>query len=362
MDKQLAETLFAAYRQGLLRAPKPRSWEAQGRQFDFLFRQVLWKKIPIRERLLIWKIWNLGAKGLSLSRQGSLGEASEIFSSCWQTLESFDLSEKGALLATPPLESAHAYFEYKRREFEIARARILNAMEIDLQLENDEDFILLELHRVQSAQNLMRIDLQAGEPTRAISLAGEILAYIDGLCPRLSVHHSWQHHKLITSIPISLRQALIPQVANEVALALTYHPAEYDLEQKFLANVHIEEYLRRAHVLHEQFRRWLLAKRSFHQENWEQYLQQMLEFLPMGRADIGPLWYSTMIDILSFCRKLDTRIAMSLHDAILRDTQKWPSLPACFSAKLELEKLYSKRYPSLRSADTVPHSLKEGSA
>jgi hypothetical protein len=326
VDKTLSDQLFKAYRTGLLRPPQAR--EPRARQFDFLFRQVFWLKIPLHERLPVWKIWRLSSQGLRESREGRLDAALATFLDGWTELETLALSSTGRLLAATFLESGHAYFEYKRGEFDLARARVLNAMETDLQLEQDADFNLLELHRIQLAQNLMRIDLKAGEPKRALGLAGQLLAYTAGLVETLPIHHSWQGERALARTPRSPRRVLIAQIANEVAQAFPYFPAAH-LEEEFLANARVEGYLDHPEVVHEQFRLWLLAKHAFHQGDRERYLELLLEFLPTGRVGVQAIWYAAVIDLLALCREEDGA-ARDLQNGILRDAGKWSSLPAVF--------------------------------
>ncbi len=230
---------------------------------------------------------------------------------------------------TPALESGRAYLDYRLNDLDAARARILHAMDVDLQLERDPDLRLLELHRVQSAQNLMRIDLRAGEMERAIRLAGCILSYLEGRRGELPVHHSWQYEELVAKTPCSARRTLIAQVANEVALVLAGSRSP-DLWESFLAHAESMGDRDRLGVAHHGVRLWLLAKEYFWREDWDRFLNVLLEVLPAGRADISTVWYSLLLDLLAFCRRLGSPLAISLHDVVLRDSRKWPGLPNSF--------------------------------
>lgn len=334
MDSRLAEKLFRAYRVGLL-SPRP-SLEGRDQQFDVLFRQVFWSTTPLRERLSISKIWQSASMGLRLSREHRLDEAADSFGLCWAQFAKAELSARSALLALTFVESCHAYFEHKREAFDRARVRTFSSMEADLQLEADEDFSLLELHRIQSANNLMRIDLRAGEPRRALVLAGEILAYLEGVRAGLTIHHAWRSDLLWTRTPRAIRRALIAQVANEAVLAFAYCPG-LGLEREFLANVGLDGFSQAPQALHPQFRLWLLTKQAFEQRAWDTYIERLLKFLPSGRTDIQSLWYSTVLDFLSFCRELDNRVSRYVHDGILREAQKWPGLPFALRSTLGLK-------------------------
>jgi len=327
VNDRWAKDIFAAYQRGLLNQSQRNGWENQFRSFDFLFKQVFWLRVSLPERLPISKIWRLSSEGLRLCRKNLLIEALGLFSRCWTDLSKATLSPQGSFLALAPLEAAHAYLEYKKGDFALARTRILHAMEADLQLELEEEwFGLLEMHRLQAAQNLMRIDIRAGSPRQAIALGGKIISYVHGFTEALPVHHSWQGRKLLEKIPRTVRRALIPQVANEVALAFCYFP-QSNLEVDFLASTGTQDYADCARVLHEQFRSWLLAKHALQQEDWDRYFELLLEFLSAGPTDVRMLWYSTVLDILTLCYTCNNPASHKLSQKILHDRPKWSTLP-----------------------------------
>ncbi len=328
MDDSLVEELFRAYRKGLLGQPAAREYRAPA--FDFLLKQVVSLKLPVERRITVCRIWRASIEGLRLAREGRLDEASERFGRAWDELAQAASCRRAMLLAKAPLEAAHAYFEYKRGEFDVARARVLSAMDADLELESDDaDFILVEMHRLQLAQNLMRIDLRSGEPKRAMALAGQILAYVEGFIDTLPVHHSWRGAEFISRTPPAIRRLLVPQVAGDVVLALSDDQGE--LETIFLRNIQVGDYRARPGVLNEQFRLWVLVKKAFHQKEWDEYLQRLLGFLPTGRRPgFQAVWYSSMIDLLKLCQVLSEPASLRLQERILRESQKWPGVPIPF--------------------------------
>ncbi len=305
-------------------------------EFNALIPQILWSKLPVRERLPIRKIWFRSYQGLNLCRARRMDESAALFHLCWELVAHGGLSIQGELLARTFLESSQAYFEHRRGDFDMARTRTRNTMEADLQLEADADFSLLEMHRVQSANNLMRIDLRAGEPRRALALAGQILAYLEGFRDELPVHRSWRSDLIRARTPRPMRRDMISQVANEAALALRHFP-DLGLERELLANVRIESYRGAARVIHPRLRLWLLALRARQEQDWERYFEALIEFLPMGHVGIHPLWYSAMIDLVRRCRELDSRVSMLIHDGILCDARRWRWVPAAFRPLLDLD-------------------------
>lgn len=335
MEAKLAERVFRAYRAGLLR-PRP-SLHGRDGLFDVLFRQVYWLKVPLRERLPISRIWELSSGGLRLARQGRLDEAAQAFDACWEGVERAGLSPGSELLTRTFVESCHAYFEHKRGDFERARERTFDSMEADRRLAEDDDWSLLELHRVQSANNLMRIDLRRGDAPRALALAGEILAYLEGFRGGLSVHHGWRADHLRGLTPRAIRCALIAQVGNEAALALAAHTGRAAGEA-FFAGVGLEDFLAAPGALHPHFRQWLLTREAWERREEGVYLERLAQFLALGRADVPPLWYTALLDFLAWCREVDTRVSRFVHDGMAREAAKWPGVPAALRPALGLER------------------------
>jgi hypothetical protein len=331
VDNRQAVRLFQAYRAGLLRRSEP--WERRSRPFDFLLKQVLSSKIRLAYRRTVYRVWRLSTEGVRLSRERKLEEAEARFTESWTALRTLEGSESARLIALTVLEAAHAYFEYKKGDFDGARARVFNSMEADLRLERDEDFALLEMHRVQSAQNLARIDLRMGQPERALRLAGQIIGYLEGLLAELPVHHSWEGSKRLSRMPLSLRHALVAQVTNEAVLAASAVRIDF----RNVRNGFYEDYIARLQVVYPPLRLWLLANQALRGGDRGGYLRLMAEFLPTGRAQAQALWYSALLDLLALCRESDDPISRRLEQLILQDAKEWRDLPAAFRPRLGLD-------------------------
>lgn len=322
MDTPAFQGVFQAYREGLLKKIPAR------RSPQILLIHILLNRYPLRERLYLRRILKQSCLGVSEARRDHLDEATRLLAVGRVALGCPELSEEGRRLGISMLESAQAYLCYREGKFEEAKGRVCLAMDMDLILEQDEDYAILEMHRIQAAQNLVRIDLRAGFPERAFALAGCILAYLEGSTDRLPVHCSWQQETL-RRIPLWNRRAMAAQIANEAAVSLHQWPGL----------VRWDAFYRRtcpggALSLHSQIRQWLQVKQAFGQSDDNGYFALLIDFLRSGRSDIAPIWYSSLIDFLSFCDQEGSQPALRVRDRILRDAPKWPFVPAALQSCL----------------------------
>jgi hypothetical protein len=334
MNAAVAQQLFNSYREGLLNKEGPQRKDYHPR-FQVLLRQILLNQLSLMERLYVRKVWKASAQGLDWARKGNLEEAAMCLRLGREAIAGYRLSRVGYLMSTSILESAEAYLGFREHHFDQARDRLRSAMDADLALVHDEDFELLELHRIQSAVNLMRLELQVDHPLVACSLGGEIIGYLENLKSGLPVHHSWQQEALLRT-PRAVRRAMVTQVANEMATALS-RLDDSAAWREFSEPLESSLYLVEGVALHAHVRRWVSLKQSFERRDWSNYLILLNDFLPGGRKDISPIWYSSVLDFLFFCRTVELDSFRQVRAGILRDSRKWPAFPAALRSCLGRE-------------------------
>ena len=333
MDTTSAESIFKAYRTGLMKKPEP----SLGRNPDFqrLISLVILDRFPLRERIRFRRIWNASWLGLSAARDGRLEDARKLFEIGGEELAGVGPGSSGRLSGLSILESARAYLDYREGRFEQARARTYAAMSADSRLEQDGAYGMLELHRIQAAHNLMRIDLRAGEPLRALSLAGNILGYLEGYLAVLPVHRDWRQ-RWLAQTPYVLRRRMIAQVTDEVAMALVANQEE-EAWEAFLASV--EPWLHTAKAgIHPQARLWIETTAARFAGDSLRYVALLGDFLAAGRNDVTALWYSCITHFIDFCGIENSPLSRYVKAAILKDSPKWPAVPQAFRSCLNLHR------------------------
>ncbi len=334
MNTAIAQRAFDTYRSGLLNreGPSPKDYYPQ---FRVLLRQILLDQIPLMERLPIRQAWQDSSRGLQQAKRGAFEEAEASFGSARQVMEEARLSREGLLLVRSILESAAAFLAYRQRRFEDAYEGLRNTLDADLALAGDARFGLLEIHRIQTAVNFMRIELRTKGPSAACAIGGEIVAYLESLRDGLSIHHSWRRERLLR-VPHSSRRSAVTELGNEMAILLAVHqdPSAWTELSRSLDS---PAYRSGGAVLHAPVRQWVCLKGAFEQRDWPRYLELLTAFLPAGRRDVTPIWYASVLDFLAFCRAVDLGPFRQVRAAILRDAKKWPAFPAALRPCLSRE-------------------------
>ena len=329
MDAVTAARIFQAYRTGLLRKPGQASGSRPS--YPMLLSLAVRERFPLPQRAIFRRIERASWQGLCAAREGKLEQAGQCFELAQKELARSDIAMDGRLLGTSVLQAAQAYLDYREGRLEDARKRVLEAMDADRALGQDEAFSVLELHRIQTAHNLMRIDLRAGLTERALSLAGNIFGYLEGRIEGLPVHEGWRQ-KAMRRIPRIPRRMMIAQIANEVALLLagSGEPEHWRallgqagpwLSSQFAA-------------IHPGVVLWLRAKEALSRGDGACFLSSLSDFLPMGRDDIPAVWYSCVVELLDFCQARSSPLSCHIGEAILRDSAKWPIVPPIIRACL----------------------------
>lgn len=325
MNRDTAEILFRAYRTGLLRRePEPVShcWRPS---FDRLLMHALPNCLLPSDRVVFRNVYRRSQQGLRAARQGEFQSAAEHFDAGTAILETRSAGRLCRALGKSFLEAAHAYLEYRLRRFDQARERVSVMLDLDLGLVLSGGFDFFEMHRLQAVDNLMRIDLREGLAREALSKGGAILAYVEGITESVPVHHGWRPD-ILRRIPVALRQGTLVQVAVEVALAFPKFPG-VELWQAFSEPLELD---RDVPATEPRVRQWLQIREACGGDDEDRFLALVIEFLPAGRAGVGPLWYATILDILQFCDEQRSPLGDFVRDKILRDAPRWPAFPAAF--------------------------------
>lgn len=320
MDADTAERLFGAYRTGLLfrdpehvRPPKP--------TFYRLMMDDVLGRLSLRERLTFRKSYRASREGLAFARQKDLAAAEDCFAASRAVLDRDRAGEAARLLSLSFLEAALAFFEAQRGRLDEARACVAAALDCDLELETEHGFECLELHRVQAADNLMRIELRAGEIERGLALAGSVVAYADGQASSLPLHHGWRPD-LMRKIPISLRRGAMAQIVNQLALAFPECPGP-GVWGRLVGVLGPPT----SATIHPRVRQWILIRQARARGDEARYLDLLLELLPGGRSFFPAAWFAAVLDLASYCGELGTDDGALVRRAILRDVKHWPDLP-----------------------------------
>ncbi|QFS52025.1 hypothetical protein [Nostoc sphaeroides] len=298
---------------------------------DECLSRLIRTRLPSTDRLLMHKFGNARQRGLLAARRGDLMVAEKTFGAARFLLELNKLSTEGSLLYLSFLEQAESYLDYRRGDFEQARNRIYHALAVDVTLEEEHEYDILLLHRIQLVHNLVRIDARCMNLERAIELACQILGYLQGKLEVLPIPGNWGYERVLRQ-----RQefvgAMFAQVTSEVALILAGKNPQAVRDLLAVASTNLR--LQINGNCHLRANAWLLIKQAFASNNIALFLKRVSQFLSEGCADTPLLWYATVIDLIVVCEELDLPDSELFTQEVARDAASWEHLPQKFSSLL----------------------------
>lgn len=327
----LLTNAFHAYRLGLRRQPRPES-QVPPRGFDRLkfLGTIGW--IPVEQRLRLDRLHSVCAKGLFATRDGRLDTAVAYYGRAGELLEYLAGGTRLTwFLGVSTYEAGLAYLDFRRERVELARERLDRAMDADLELEQAGLPVML-MHRIQQGHNLTRMDLRLGQRAAAFELGGTLAAYMERCVDTLPFHRNWGYRSL-QAVSRSMLRSMIHQIIAELAGHIVTGRAP---EEEWLALVEAAR-LRQdpetavspqvQFALRAQYHRWAGAP--------EDYLRDLERLFSLGIRHCHLLWYAVLVELVDFCRELDTRPSLQVRDVLLRDSAKWKEFPPFLRDRLE---------------------------
>jgi hypothetical protein len=270
-------------------------------------------------------------EGLRAARAGQFVSAGKNFTRVRQRLSAGTGSKARILLEQSSLAAAEGYLEYRLGDWSKARRCVLEALEIDCELECFYGFDILHIHRIQLLQNLIRVDARRGCDEQAIDLAGHIFQYFDESVDTLPIGTNWDHSRM-ASIPIALSLAMEAEIGCEIVRLLAGRDAYRSLRlfQRATFPAHPDGTKRQPRLI-----AWAMTKEAFLTGKTDVFLELCAGFLPTGREDTPLFWYATVIDLIATCKSLNTELSLSFCEHVVADATAWEDLPPDFMRLLK---------------------------
>lgn len=331
------ETLFLKALDGYLQGrgkPLRTSPGEIGVGFDHELEKVISTRLHLEEQLLMRVSSAARSRALSEARSDHLRIARQALDESLGVLALPTLSDEAKLIIKSFHEAVEAYLEYKHKRYDTARRRVFDALEHDGVLVTRYGYKILELHRIQLAHNLMRIQVREGQLERAGRFCSDLLHYIEGDIARWPIPE-FTCATRPADLPVHLRGAMFIQIVGEVALLLTGRPTS-EAVRIFAPLIPLAEAKPSAHgCYHERAREWLRAKRAFISGSTETFLDRVTALLRDGPGEIPLLWRAAVTDLyeISCCFQSDT--AHALCREIAADARDWRLLPKQLRSQFE---------------------------
>ncbi|NJM20902.1 MAG: hypothetical protein HC907_20380 [Richelia sp. SM1_7_0] len=244
-----------------------------------------------------------------------------LFAEARIPLELKSLSSEGKLLHETFLEQAEAYLDYCKGNFERVYTRIFDAIAIDIVLEEEYDYDIMVIHRIQLLHNLMRTEASCGCFERAIEIASTLLGYLQGTLKVLPFSDSCVRERLRCQ-PKEVLADTFSGITSEIALILAINEAQTANHLLAIAVQHLPLSIA-DNFLHQPSYQWFLLKQALVNQDIRSFLQKTACFLGSGRADSPLLWYATVVDLFALSKKFDFPSTKLIVQEVKQDAPKW---------------------------------------
>jgi hypothetical protein len=284
--------------------------------FSTLFDAHMAERLPAEcVQLMVTGV--LTKKGLLAAREGQLATARRHFDRVHAILKG-PWSDEARLIARSSLLAAEAYESYRHGRYDEALARVTQAAECDLLLEDELGYFVCQQHRLQLLHNVMRVELRRGRLERGLSVAVAVLLFEETAAvePLIALSLPWAQAWSLWSwqkTPETLRNRMHAQVANELVVALERVRGHGSADDKAALATALAAEAAALAGSPAQVARWLAAQAALAHRHEEALFAAALPLLRAGRRPSAPLWRSVVTDLAPLAAADDDETAARLR-------------------------------------------------
>jgi tetratricopeptide (TPR) repeat protein len=304
-------------------------------------RGAIKANLPVFDRVWIDKCEKAYSRGFEAALAGKSDIARKAFEIAESVLQTNPLFYESRLLSTSFLQAAAAYLDYSLKDFDAARAKLLEAIQCDDVLEAQFGYSTLHIHRVHLLENIMRLEFQADHPREALSLARSLLLYLAGAAPEVSAPGNWGQDRL-ARVPAEAVSSKFAGIAADVAQFLA--PLDVSAAREFFCLVFPSFHSGKQEYCHPQAMQWFAIKKAFYSAQHPDFLSKASEFLVKGPQASPGLWSAVVLDVIALCDTLLPQ-AEVVRRQIVSDAMSWEFMPrrikALFVRRAEDMKLHT---------------------
>ncbi|HEY7791025.1 MAG TPA: sulfotransferase [Vicinamibacterales bacterium] len=261
-------------------------------------------------------------QAVASARGDGLQAAERLFARAETHLADASLPDEPRLLSESWIEQARAYLAARLRDWPGARSHLSAAMAADAALEDQFGYDVFHIGRVHTVHLWLRTEAQAGDRAAAIDLAQEIIDYVAGSRPALSIGQGWSAERA-AAVPEALRVAMVARVASEVGAVLA--DADQDEARALLGRIPGWQRFRSHPVLGE-FYDWGVTKTACVSGDTAGFLERAEPILAQGRCETT-LWYAVALDVYRALAALRPEAAALFQSELRADIESWRAVP-----------------------------------
>lgn len=249
--------------------------------------------------------------GLLAARRGATREAQEELAAARHALEAPCLSATAAAVGMSFLEPAEAYLAYRLGRHDDARALLRQADARVSVLARERGYAFLGVHRLQIAQNLVRIHVRLDECKEGATLASEVADRIERCDGSLAF------------VPEEVRTIFFDAIVGEIAVVLAGRGVDQNPEcfAPFACHARC-----RPKLQGDAGHAWCRMKLAESRADTKTAIEHAITLVRSGRTPHPSLWFAAVVDGARFCTDLDSELA-AMADRLVGDAAKLPDAP-----------------------------------
>lgn len=283
---------------------------------------------------------------IQATRQGKLTHAIDIISSDTELIARSPLSPDVRDVCQSQLLAATAYLEYKREQYDEALVCLLEALKLDAGFEerNPEFAFVPHLHRITLLNNWVRILARRQQCQEAISLAFQILDYLEQKTPSIAAPTDWDSSRLtaysLPALSLMFREStaeLIDYITGADTLMSQQGPVPVCNLLVIHACQHIQsEQCHLSNVSHC----WLHMKQASLVGDVSRALDLATNILSEGPGQWQLAWYATVVEVVALSQQYQDTSTISFRRQIAEDAASWKRLPPAWRSIITTSKDY----------------------
>ncbi len=297
--------------------------------FDNILTLEMHNRIPMLDVIYMRKISSSRLNSLDCAKKGNHFAAELYLSEADAYIDKLS-NEDAILISKSFTQSAKAFLYYKQKKEVEAQYFLDNSLEYDTKLINEFKYFIIDIHRVQTIHNIIRMNLYGNSPNikDSLLLAEKLVKYLlrKGKFPYLK-------HDVVydsTLLPDELLESMLCQIVTEIAINTFDERFNIEFRQSELLNPF---FLKNNLQFSERITKWLNIKSLYYDESkTNEYLLLSQNYLENYSDKFPILWYTLSYDLANLAKTVQKN---EIYINIITHLNSVEYLPILFKTNLK---------------------------
>lgn len=308
-------TVYAAYIEGR-RRPKDSSLEAGRLELLSAMSARLKSRLSAGDLLLISRCKRCCDASRSIADHANIDGARLLLNAARVFAGADELSDEARILCRSEIIPAHAYVEFRCRNFLQSRRLVRESLVVDQQLEEQYGYSGSHAHRLHLLTRMVALESRISGVKSGLQLSVQVFRYLTGKSESVPVPGNWGR-KYKTAITPHLLRFFAVQLVGEIA-AITTDPTKKRLASEALDGMDPEIFDCDDDFWRTQVLAWLRLK-ALSSSDVGPYLTCCATYLAQNSPKMPILWYTAALDAALACASFASEESIRLRQEVVSD-------------------------------------------